>query len=169
MNLKCEKGMTTKSVVIVILLLLLIVCISIYGVNNMIKEQESESLKTNMLIIQAKSKEYCENAKTKLGASPTDETRESANEYLKEFGSTFYEGLDCDISKFNLENTENLYLLTTDSLERMGIEEIQSNEKNGYYFVKFDIENETVEVFNTKGFVKNGITYYSISDIDQNS
>lgn len=169
MNYKSEKGMTTKSVVIIIFILILIVCTAIYGLNKMIKEQESENLKTNMLIIQAKSKSYCENAKNKLGASPTDETRESAKEYLNEFGSKYYESLNLDISKFNLEDTEYLYLLTTDSFEKMGIDEIQSNEKNGYYFVKFDIENETVEVFNTKGFTKDGITYYSVSDINKNS
>lgn len=168
MNFKSEKGMTTKSVVIIIFILIILVGVVIYGLNRIIKEQEAESLKTNMLIIQAKSKEYCENAKTKLGANPTDETRESANEYLQEFGSVSYESLDLDISKFNLENTENLYLLTTDSFEKMGIEEIQSNEKSGYYFVKFDIENENVEVFNTKGFIKNGTTYYSSVDIGEN-
>lgn len=169
MNFKSEKGMTTKSVVIVIFILILIGCTGAFVMNKMIKERQSESLKTNMLIIQAKSKEYCENAKTKLGASPTDETKEEATKYLEEIGSKYYESLDIDINKFNLEDTENLYLLTTESFEKMGIEEIQSSEKNGYYFVKFDIENEKVEVFNTKGFVKDGTTYYSVVDIDQNS
>ena len=168
MNWKNDKGMTLKSVIVMIVVLIIIASVAIYSLNKIIETQELESLKTNMLIIQAKSKEYCENAKTKLGTNPTDESKQSAKEYLEEIGSIYYESLGIDISKFNLENTEYLYLLTTESFEKMEIDEIQSNEKNGYYFVKYDIDAETVEVYNSKGFTKDETTYYSLSDINQN-
>lgn len=168
MNFQHNKGMSFKSIIVIIAILAIFVTIIINSLNKMIEKQELESLKTNMLIIQAKAKEYCENAKNKLGTTPTDESKQNAKQYLDETGSIYYESLGLDINKFNIEDTEYLYLLTKDNFDKMGLNEIESNEKSGYYFIKYNIESETVEVYNSKGYTKDGITYYSLSDMIQN-
>ena len=49
----------------------------------------------------------------------------------------------------------------------MGINGVDSNEKEGYYLVKYNLTDVTVEVYNTKGFTKDGKTYYSLSDLQK--
>ena len=168
MNIKSEKGLTIKSLIIIITILLAIIGVVIYFSKNLIEMRKLESLETNMLVIQAKAKECCENAKTKLSASPTDETKQEAKNYLDNIGSVNYNDLHIDIEKFNIENKDFFYLLTEESFEKMGITNISSNEKTGYYFVNYDIENEKVEVYNSKGYTKNDVTYYSLTELQQN-
>ena len=70
--------------------------------------------------------------------------------------------IDIDSSK-----KEYAYKLTTDTLKDMGINGVDSNDKEGYYLVKYNLTDVTVEVYNTKGFTKDGKTYYSLSDLQK--
>ncbi|MBQ3414987.1 MAG: hypothetical protein IJH39_06505 [Clostridia bacterium] len=167
MNFKSEKGVTIKSLIIIIILLFAMIGTVIFTSKNLLEVRRLDSLETNMLVIHAKAKEYCENAKTKLGAIPTDETRQEAKKYLDEIGSKDYENLQKDIERFHVEDKEYLYLLTAESFEKMGITNINSNEKNGYYFVNYDIEGEKVEVYNSKGYTKDNNTYYSLTELQE--
>ena len=71
MNFKENKGITLVALTITIIVLLIIAGIAIYSGNDIIKNAKLESLKTNMLLIQAKAKDYCEEASFKLGTNPS--------------------------------------------------------------------------------------------------
>lgn len=165
MNLKDNKGVTLVSLVITIIVLLIISSIAIYSGGDTIKNAKLESLKTNMLLIQAKAKEYCEEASFKLGTeeSPSEEKINNAKSSLKgtEQGE---ESIPKYITK-DYEKKEYIYKLETSNLRDMGINGVESDYKNGYYFVKYNLTDVTAEIYNTKGFTKDGTTYYSLTDL----
>ena len=75
-----NKGITMIVLVITIALLLILAGISIQGGGSIIKRADLENLKTDMLLIKVKGKEYVENANFNLGTSfdkLTDETEKS--------------------------------------------------------------------------------------------
>ena len=47
----------------------------------------------------------------------------------------------------------------------MGLSNVESDENDGWYIIKYDIKNVQVEVYNTKGFQKEDTKYYSLSEI----
>ena len=77
--IKEEKGVTLIILVVTIIVLLILAVITINGGTDVIDKSSLEGLKTNMLLIQTKAKEYVENAKFQLGIKP-----EEATETMKE-------------------------------------------------------------------------------------
>ena len=63
--MKKNKGITMMVLVITIVILLILAGISIGVGNNVIKKSELENLKTNMLLVKVKGKEYIELQKKK--------------------------------------------------------------------------------------------------------
>ena len=72
--IKQEKGVTLIVLVVTIIVLLILATITMYGGTDIIKKSKLEGLKTNMLVIQTKAKEYVENAKFQLGIKPEEAT-----------------------------------------------------------------------------------------------
>ena len=48
----------------------------------------------------------------------------------------------------------------------MGIGDVKSDEKNGIFVVKYDLANNEIEVYNSKGYEEDSKTYYSLTDIE---
>ena len=71
-----NNGVTLLALVITIVVLLIIAGITVYEGKETINRSKLEELRTNMLLIQAKSKEYVEEANFKIGKS-RGETRTS--------------------------------------------------------------------------------------------
>ena len=69
-----DRGITITTLVITIIVLLIIAGISAGTGNKVIKSSELENVKTNMLLIKAKGKEYVENANFKLGTNFKEST-----------------------------------------------------------------------------------------------
>lgn len=69
MNIKNNKGITLTALTITIIVLLILASITIYSGIESIQKAELESLKTNMLLIKAKAKEYVEQASFKNGVN----------------------------------------------------------------------------------------------------
>ena len=67
--MKKNKGITMIVLVITIALLLILAGISIQGGSSIIKRADLENLKTDMLLIKVKGKEYVENGNFNLGTS----------------------------------------------------------------------------------------------------
>lgn len=67
MKTRESNGITLTSLVVTIVMLVIIAGISIYSGKATIKKARLEGLKTNMLLIQAKAKEYVEEANFKIG------------------------------------------------------------------------------------------------------
>ena len=162
MKVKNNKGITLIALTITIIILLILASITIYSGKESIKKAQLESLKTNMLLIKAKAKEYVEQASFKNGVNKSEISEEAKNE-LK--------GKEANASDYSKQNItinggEILYKLTSDNLKEMGLKDVKlgSNEE---YLVKYNIKDVTVEVYNTSGYESNGTTVYSLSELEK--
>lgn len=157
-----NKGITLVALTITIIILLIIAGISISAGGNMIKKANLEGLKTNMLLIQAKAKQYVEEANFKIGKSTEDASK------ISEVRNEIYvEKAKLDVATNEVKNKinvtgDNLYVLTTNTYSEWGLSKIELENEEAYV-VGFDENNLTVEVYNTLGY--NG--KYSLKDIDQ--
>ena len=174
--MKNNNGITMITLVITIIILLILAGVSIGTGNNIIKQSNLENIKTNMLLIKVKAKEYVENANFKLGTNfETSTDKESriigAKEELKgeEINDTsiFNENIDISKEQLTTDNSNYIYYykLTTENLVNIGLSKVKSDERNGWYIIKYDIKNSEIEVYNTKGFKNKENTYYSLSDL----
>lgn len=158
-----QKGITLIALVITIIILLIISGIGIYAGTNSIEKVELEELKTNMLLIEAKAREYVEEANFKIGKE-TDETK--INEIKKEIYETngnLQKSADAEITQIDSSIPVNeCYVVTESSLESWGLNKIKldTDEK---YLLKFDEKNITVEIYNTKGYDGK----YSLTDLEK--
>ena len=162
MKVKNNNGITLIALTITIIILLILASITIYSGKESIKKAQLESLKTNMLLIKAKAKEYVEQASFKNGVNKSEISEEAKNE-LK--------GKEANASDYSKQNItinggEILYKLTSDNLKEMGLKDVKlgSNEE---YLVKYNIKDVTVEVYNTSGYENNGTTVYSLSELEK--
>ena len=181
--MKKNRGITMVALVITIVVLLIIAGISIGAGNNAIKNSKLENLKTNMLLIEVKAKEQLENAKFRLGTSFDKATEEektnrvnTAKSELSEFtedeivdGNIFNNNTKITTKKIEEDNKNNIYYykLSTKNLIDMGLKNVKSDEKNGYYIVKYNLQDSTIEIYNTEGFDDEGNVVYSLTDIKQ--
>ncbi len=174
--MKQNKGITMVALVITIVVLLIIVGISIGTGSNVIKASQLENLKTNMLLIKVKAKEHVENANFQLGTNfetaDNKETRianakeELKGEELKD-SSIFDNGININQDKLTSDNSNYIYYykLSTNDLSDMGLSKVDSDDKNGWYIIKYDIKNLETEIYNTLGFENNGEKYYSLTEM----
>ena len=169
-----QKGITLIALGITIIILLILSGITIFSGTESIRRANLEELKTNMLLIQTKAKEYVENASFALGINP-----ENASEQMKENARNALSGedkgtlvvpsdsLSSDLLSIGISqediNNEKVYKLTTENLEKMGIREVESNDEEGWYIIVYNFDEATAEIYNTIGY--NG--KYSLTDIEQ--
>ena len=164
-----NKGVTLATLVITIVVLLILSGITInYGVSN-IKRAKIQNIKTNMLLIEAKTKEYVENANYDLGIKPNEATAELEGEGkgTKVITSS---SISTELNIMGITSEEisngNVYQISTTDLEKMGIKGVESSEKKGWYIVVYDITNSNVKIYNTKGIkTNNNETKYCLDDI----
>ena len=154
-----NNGVTLLALVITIVVLLIIAGITVYEGKETINRAKLEELRTNMLLIQAKSKEYVEEANFKIGKS-TDKTK------IAEIRKAIYETeakLEpaTGISTSSEIPVSECYKVTAEAMKQWGLDKVELKNKE-YYLIKFDDSNATVEVYNTLGY--NG--RYSLTEID---
>ena len=165
-----NKGITLVALTLTIIILLIIAGISISAGGNMIKKANLEALKTNMLLIKTKGKEYVENANFKLGpkfdTAEDKQTRiDNAKTELKGTIATSDEvaQIKNKIGENKVDTDYTFYSeLTMSNLEEMGIKGVQL-EDDETYIIRYEIDSMEVEVYNTLGY--NG--KYSLTDIDK--
>ena len=164
-QIKTQKGITLVALVVTIVVLLIIASITIYNGSDVIKKANLEGMKTNMLLIQAKAKEYVEEATFKMGINPTDEQKNNArNEvYIQNAGlkkASEESGLNIPSS---IPQSENLYYVTKDALTKMGLDNIETGGSAGEYLIEFDETNIKANIYNTEGYDGK----YSLEEIDK--
>lgn len=173
-----NKGITLITLVITIVILLVLAGISISIGNKTITKTQLENMKTNMLLIKVKCREYIENANFNLGTTIDTITQEEKNNRIQKAkeklkgeeivnNNIFNGNINIDENTIKSENENYIYYykLSTKNLEDMGILNVKSDEENGWYIIKYDIKNIELEVYNTKGFEKEGIKYYKLTEI----
>ncbi len=157
MSLKMEKqnGVTIPVLVIGIVIIIAIVSVIVHYAEDMVQENRLQDLRTNMLLIQAETKKDLEevcfqtaNLDTKKEEDLT-KMNEIKNENLK---GTLVQGSEIENSiPQEITIDENCYYLDEKNLNEIGVKDLNSNEY-GYFIVKYDFSNITVEVMNTKGY-----------------
>ena len=174
MKVNNQKGITIVVLTITITILIILAGITIYIGKESIKKANLEGLKTNMLLIETKAREFVENASFDLGINPqnaTDEMKTNAqNELNGESKGTLVNPddsiinqlLNMGISQEDINN-KNVYKLTTENLEKMGINDVKSNDEEGWYVIVYNIDDTAVEIYHTVGYDGK----YSLTDIEQ--
>lgn len=169
-----QNGITLVVLIITIIVLLILAGITIHIGTESIQKANLEELKTNMLLIETKAREFVENASFDLGINPenaTDEMKTNAQSELNgedkgtlvtSDDSIINQLLNIGIRQEDIDN-EKVYKLTTENLEKMGINDVQSNYEEGWYVIVYNIDETTAEIYHTVGY--NG--KYSLTDIEQ--
>ena len=169
-----QNGITLVVLIITIIVLLILAGITIHIGTESIQKANLEELKTNMLLIETKAREFVENASFDLGINPenaTDEMKTNAQSELNgedkgtlvtSDDSIINQLLNIGIRQEDIDN-EKVYKLTTENLEKMGINDVQSNYEEGWYVIVYNIDDTTAEIYHTVGY--NG--KYSLTDIEQ--
>ena len=167
-----QKGITLVVLTITIIILIILAGVIIYTGKDSIQKANLEELKTNMLLIEAKSKEYVENANFKLGVNPNTDTmyidaKENLSGEDKGTVVTADDGIVEKLLKIGIKQEDidkgKVYKITTENLQKMGINDVESNDEKGWYIIVYNLEESTDEIYNTTGY--NG--KYSLTDIEQ--
>ena len=164
--MKNNKGITLVALSITIVVLLILASITIFYGKDNIDKANLENLKTNMLLIDAKAKEYCEEANFKVGTGsvPTDQ-QELENylkpgvDYLKEKNLTT-NGASA-LSAITSTTYQYVVELTQSNLDEIGLKDVKTT-NDDKYLIGFNISEDKVEVYNTKGIDGK----YSLTEIE---
>lgn len=149
-----NRGITLMTLVITIIIMIILAGVTITGTYSLIKKSQLENLKTDMLLIQAKTKTALEEYNFSK-----DET--------KLIGTKLEEADTEKVSKLNkagMTDISNWYFLSQDDLNNMNLSDIRAKDGE-YYFVKYDKENLVVDILYTEGFVENGITKFTLTQL----
>lgn len=150
-----QKGVAIPVLIIGIVIIIAIASIIVHYVEDMVEENRLQDLRTNMLLIQAETKKDLEEVcfqTAKLDSKKEEDLatiNEIKNENLK---GKLVQGSEIENSipqEINID--ENCYYLDENNLSEIGVKDLDSNEY-GYFIVKYDFSNITVEVMNTKGY-----------------
>ena len=159
MRIKENKGITLVALVITIAVLIILAGIAVYTGRDTIKQAKLEELKTNMLLIEAKAKEYVEEANFKMGISPDDAKKNQVRQEVYEGEAKLQSA--SGVSAPSSIPVAECYLVTQDTMSLWGLEDINL-ESGENYLIRFDDTNATVEVYNTVGYDGK----YSLTEID---
>ena len=154
-----EKGVTLISLAITVIVLMIIAGVTVFSGKETIKEAKLEQLKTNMLMIEVKARQYVEEANFKAGISPDESKLETVRQEV--YGEAFLY-ISTSVEAPSEIPVEECYLITEKTLELWKLSKMEI-EENEYYLIKFDETNTTVEIYNTLGFEGK----YSLTDVEQ--
>lgn len=159
--MKKNNGITIISLVITIIVLLIIAGISINGGKEAITKAQLEEIRTNMLLIQAKAREYVEKANFKMGINPTEEKKLAVRQEIYEGEAKLQKATGTTLTS-GINMSDDLYKVTNETLQEWGLSKIQTK-ADEVYLIEFDDTNATVEIYNTKGYKGK----YSLTQIDK--
>lgn len=164
MKIRKENAITLISLAITVIVILIISSVATYSGKEIIRKGKLEELRTNMLLIQAKAKEYVEDANFKMGLAPDETRKEEVRKSVYVDGAKLKK---VNAQEYGIDNSSVCYKVTKETLNIWGLDKIELKD-NEDYLIAFDDENATVEIYNTKGFVDdNGDTKNSLTDIEE--
>lgn len=147
MKIISNKGITLISLVVTIIVMLIIISVATYFGTREIDKANIENVRTNMLLIDAKAKEYCEEANFKLGTGSLPEGEEAVNNYLQPAENYLKEKLGND-SVVRDGNNYKVVSITDGIAQSMGLKNIDNKDK---YSIVFNVIQNKVEIkYNSK-------------------
>lgn len=157
MKIKNEKGITLITLVITVIVLVLIAAISISEVGDIITQVNKETICTDMLLIQAKSKVLNEKANFNK-----DETMLAGQKLSEVTGNSEVDALKTNgIISESEENYSKYYIWNKQTVEeqQLGLEKFEDTQ---FYIVNYATE----EVIYPQGYEHtDGNTYYKLSEL----
>ena len=169
MKIKENRGITLISLIVTIIVLMIIAGITIYNGKSTITQAQLEGLRTNMLLIQAKAKEYVEEVNFEMGPSKDEAKKQEAIQkiYINEVGLKKADdaSLNISIPQGSGIDLSACYYVTKEALAYMGLDkiEIDEDEKEAYLIQFNEDEAKVVDIYNTLGY--KGV--YSLSGLEQ--
>lgn len=151
--MKNNKGITLTSLMITIIILIILAGVTITVGYDVVERAELENLKTNMLLVQAKTKVALE--EYNFGK---DET--------KLIGTKVESNSDI-IGKLNnigISEKDDWYYLEQTDFNNMNLSDVYPGD-NEYFLVKYDKEDLEVEILYTKGY-KNKYTLTELQNME---
>ena len=150
-----QKGVAIPVLIIGVVIIIAIASIIVHYAEDMVEENRLQDLRTNMLLIQAETKKDLEEVcfQTANLDAKKEEDLAKINEIKKEKlkGIIAQESEVEDSIPQEISIDENCYYLDETNLNEIGVKDLNP-EKYGYFIVKYNFENITVEVINTKGY-----------------
>ena len=150
-----QKGVAIPVLIIGVVIIIAIASIIVHYAEDMVEENRLQGLRTNMLLIQAETKKDLEEVcfQTANLDAKKEEDLAKINEIKKEKlkGTIVQESEVKDSIPQEITIDENCYYLDETNLNEIGVKDLNP-EKYGYFIVKYNFENITVEVINTKGY-----------------
>ena len=150
-----QKGVAIPVLIIGVVIIIAIASIIAHYAEDMVEENRLQDLRTNMLLIQAETKKDLEEVcfQTANLDAKKEEDLAKINEIKKEKlkGIIAQESEVKDSIPQEISIDENCYYLDETNLNEIGVKDLNP-EKYGYFIVKYNFENITVEVINTKGY-----------------
>ena len=116
-----------------------------------------------MLLIQAKAREYVEDATFKMGMNPDEPKKTNIRNEVYVQNAKLQKVADGEVpSSFGIIDTSTCYWLTPEAQTSWGLSKMKSG--NGEkYLIQFNEIDVTVEIYNTVGYEGN----YSLTAIEQ--
>lgn len=150
-----QNGVAIPVLIIGIVIIIAIASIIIHYVEDMMEINRLQDLRTNMLLIQAETKKDLEEVcfQTANLDPKKEEDLAKINQIKKENlkGQLVQESEIKNSIPQEIEMDQNCYYLDESNLNEIGVKDLNSDEY-GYFIVKYDFTNITVEVINTKGY-----------------
>lgn len=157
-----ENGITLIALTVTIIVLLILAGISISAGSGTIKKAQLEELRSNMLLIQAKAKEYVEEANFKMGINPDSAKKAEVRKAVYEDEAKLKPAKGIPAPSEIPVSEDTCYQVTEDAMKLWGINGIELND-NEYYLINFNDTDATLEVYNTQGYDGK----YSLTEIDK--
>ena len=157
-----QKGVTLVILTVTIIVLLIIIGVVVRTGVGSIREAEVTSVKTNLLLIQAKGKEYVENTNFNIGTAEKSEEEKASikQEYLK--GTKYEDELPEGIE---LADGQEAYSLSAENMEEMGLNELSKDAQD--YIIIYNIGQESVDVIYVPGIDYEDNKYYTLSSLQE--
>lgn len=148
MGLKNCKGITLLALVVTVIVLLIIATISMNYGTEVLEKTKLDSIKTNMLLIEAKAKLYAEEYNFSGDISSLHGTKVSST-------------TDVNVLEYNASvgnKYSNYYYVNPSTLSEMGL-----NIRDGHYLVNYDINN--MEVVYIEGVQVGENVYHTLTEL----
>ena len=152
--MKKENGLTHMTTIFLVIIILVLILVAVRFVELQYKNEESETIKTNMLAIQGKAKIIAEEEKAlkkELAGIKISDKKEEENikKLLEQQNRT-------------IDENSKYYVLDKENLKEIGLGNIEL-ESDQYYIVNYD----NLEILYTKGVQIGDNILYKLSDFNK--
>lgn len=152
--MKKENGLTHMTTIFLVIIILVLILVAVRFVELQYKNEESETIKTNMLAIQGKAKIIAEEEKAlkkELAGIKISDKKEEEN--IKKL---------LEQQNITIDENSKYYVLDKENLNAIGLGNIEL-ELDQYYIVNYD----NLEILYTKGVQIGDNILYKLSDFNK--